>query len=406
MNKTRKPGKGRWLSAAVILMTLAVLILAFARVLPEDEPSPGTTEEPKETAEPTQTKTEETMQTKAEEILAGMSLREKLYQLFIVTPEQLYNTDEKVTAAGLSTKAALTNKPVGGVVFFAVNLQEPRQSADLLAALQKDAGTALFLAVDEEGGIVARLGRNSAMGTTAFPPMGEIGGADAARNVGVTIGNDLKRFGFNLDFAPVADVNSNPKNKVIGTRAFSSDPHIASPLVAACVEGFRESGTLCTLKHFPGHGDTATDSHYGTAVSEKSLEELRACEFLPFQAGIDAGAGVVMTGHISLPSVTGNDIPASLSREITTTLLREELGFQGLIVTDSLQMKAITQRWSAGEAAVMALQAGADVILMPENLDGAVSGILDALNNGTLTMERLEESVLRILQAKEAAGIL
>ena len=177
-------------------------------------------------------------------------------------------------------------------------------------------------------------------------------------------------------------------------------------MVEACVEGFEDSGILCTLKHFPGHGDTDTDSHYGAARSDKTLEELEDCEFLPFQAGIQAGADLVMVGHISLPQVTGDDTPACLSQDIVTGLLRQQLGFAGLAVTDSLSMQAITDAYTPGETAVLAIQAGMDLLLMPEDLEEAVNGVLEAVESGDLTQQRIDESVLRILSIKLEQGII
>lgn len=360
-------------------------------------------EVPKEANAPERAKS---LEERAEELLEQMTLREKALQLFLVTPEQLTGADGPVTQCGAVTQAALREKPVGGIVYFADNLQTREQCQAMLSGAQEAASLGLFLAVDEEGGSVSRLAKNGAMDMTVFPNMEQIEDTQEARSVGETIGTEIRALGFNLDFAPVADVNSNPENSVIGARAFSSDPETAAERVAACVAGFRESGVLCTLKHFPGHGDTAADSHYGAAVSEKTLEELEACAFLPFRAGIEAGADFVMVGHIGLPNVTGDNTPASLSYEITTGLLREKLGFDGIIVTDSLQMEAITDSYSAGQAAVAALQAGADILLMPENLDQALSGVLDAVDSGTLTEQRIDESVRRILRVKLERGIV
>lgn len=353
-----------------------------------------------ETAQPTPT-----LEQQAQNLLESMSLREKVLQMFLVTPEQLTGVSGSVTRAGETTRAALEEYPVGGVVYFAKNLRTPDQVKQMLSDIQDMAPLGLFLAVDEEGGSVARMGNNSAMGMTRFSDMGEIKSASMAYYVGTTIGGELGEYGFNLDFAPVADVDSNPDNPVIGSRAFSSDPQTAAELVAACTDGFLDSGILCTLKHFPGHGDTDTDSHSGAAVSDKSLEDLETCELLPFQAGIDAGAQLVMVSHISLPAVTGDMTPSSLSYEITTVLLRDELGFDGLTITDSMSMQAITDSYTADEAAVKAIQAGIDIILMPEDLDAAVQGVLSAVADGTITEQRIDESVLRILQVKLEQGI-
>ncbi|MCD8383984.1 MAG: glycoside hydrolase family 3 protein [Clostridiales bacterium] len=344
----------------------------------------------------------------AQVLLEGMTLHEKVCQLFIVTPEELTGISGTATVGGASTKSALQDYPVGGLVYFAGNILTPDQCTSMIENTQSYSQLGLFIAVDEEGGTVARIGRNSAMGTTSFPNMATVGaqGTDAAYNVGLTIGSEITQFGFNLDFAPVADVNTNPDNPVIGSRAFSSDAEKAAELVASAVQGFRDGGILCCLKHFPGHGDTATDSHYGLAETTKTLDELRETEFLPFQAGIDAGAELVMVGHISTPNITGDSVPASLSSYMVTDILRGELGFDGLVVTDSLSMEAVTDQYGSGEAAVLAVQAGVDLLLMPEDLSAAVSALESAVDNGTLTESRIDESVLRILSVKLEYGII
>ncbi|MCD8326261.1 MAG: glycoside hydrolase family 3 protein [Lachnospiraceae bacterium] len=343
----------------------------------------------------------------AREILSTMTLKEQVYQLFIVKPEQLTGVSV-ATQAYEVTGQALAGYPVGGIVYFAANILTREQCSTMITNSQSYSEIGLFIAVDEEGGTVARVGNNSAMGTTSFPNMktiGDTGDTDNAYNVGCTIGTELSELGFNLDFAPVADVDSNPDNPVIGDRAFSSDADAASAMVSAAVEGFHDGGILCTLKHFPGHGDTATDSHEGYTELDKSLDELRQVEFMPFEGGISAGADFVMVGHISVPQVTGDDLPATLSA-VLISILRNDLGFEGLIITDSMQMEAITDRYTSGEAAVMAIQAGVDMILMPENLQEAAQGVIDAVESGQISRERIEESVLRILETKIRAGII
>lgn len=373
---------------------------------PEPQTS-GVQEQPSEP--PPEEEPADPVETQAEGLLAEMSLREKVLQMFIVTPEQLAGVSGPVTQCGDTSRQAIQNNPVGGIIYFADNLQDRAQCQEMISGLQEASPLGLFISVDEEGGTVARLGSNPAMGTTDFGDMADIGASgdpEQAYQVGATIGSELLELGFNLDFAPVADVYSNPDNPVIGRRAFSSDPEVAAEMVAACVEGFGDSGILCTLKHFPGHGDTATDSHYGAARSDKTLEELENCEFLPFQAGIQAGAGLVMVGHISLPAVTGDETPACLSQDIVTDLLRRQLGFEGLAVTDSLSMQAITDAYTPGETAVLAIQAGMDLLLMPSDLEGAVDGVLAAVESGALTQDRIDESVLRILSTKLEQGII
>ncbi|MBR6407229.1 MAG: hypothetical protein IKS19_01350 [Clostridia bacterium] len=339
------------------------------------------------------------------ELMSSMTLREKVCQMFIVEPEQLADSG-LVTEAGEKMKEALRENPVGGVILFASNIKNPEQVTKLAEDLQAFSKTKLFISTDEEGGIVARVGNNRKMGTTKFKPMGKTKSADEAYNVGFTIGSELSEFGFNLDFAPVADVNSNPKNPVIGTRAFSRDAETAAEYVAACVNGFCDSGMLCTLKHFPGHGDTSTDSHYGAAKTKKTLEQLEQCELLPFEAGIEAGADFVMAGHITAPELTDEKVPATLSHDIITGILRDKMGFDGIVITDSMQMQAITDYFSPGEAAEAAVNAGADIILMPEDLDKAVNGLVEAVEKGDIDEQRINESVGRILRVKLKQGII
>lgn len=406
---------------AVCLIGLVLLIAAGTAGCTRGEPAtsavpstavPETTAatQPPATVPPTTApaETEPPERVRARQILEEMTLEEKICQLFLVTHDQLAGVSG-VTQSGPATEAALGQYPVGGVIYFSSNLRSREQTAQMISGIQSYSKLGLFIAVDEEGGIVTRLGQNRAMGVTDFPNMGVIGedgDPAAAYEVGYTLGTELAELGFNLDFAPVADVDSNPKNPVIGARAFHSDPQIAASLVAACVEGFGDSGTLCTLKHFPGHGDTASDSHYGAVSVDKTLQELEECELLPFRAGIEAGAPCVMVGHISLPGVTRQDLPATLSFGAVTCLLRQRLGFEGLIITDSMSMQAITDHYDSGEAAVMAIRAGVDVILMPQSLSGAIEGVREAVENGELPQWRIDESVLRILETKLRSGII
>ena len=345
----------------------------------------------------------------AQTLLEGMSLEEKIYQLFMVTPEQLIDDRvPAVTQTDEDSRQAIRERPVGGVIYFAQNLETPEQVREMIGGLQEASALPLFIGVDEEGGTVSRAGSNPAMGITAFPPMAEIGASGdpaQAYRVGYTLGAELSRLGFNLDFAPVADVFSNPENSIIGGRAFGTDGETVSAMVSSAVTGFRESGLLCSAKHFPGHGDTASDSHTGAAYTYRTLPELEAMELLPFRAAMEAGVPFIMVGHISAPNVTGTDVPSSLSYDMVQ-LLKSRMGYQGLVITDAMNMGAVTDRYSSGEAAVMAIQAGVDVILMPEDFREAVSGVQAAVKNGTLSVERIEESVLKILNTKLSYGMI
>lgn len=354
-------------------------------------------------------------------LLGEMTLREKVGQLFLVRPDALdpalsQQTIDDADAPGVTEvseamAAFLEEYPVGGVVLFGKNITDEVQLRGLIAGLQQSSPVPLLIGIDEEGGVVARLANSPGFDLPQYESTAAVGaqGTDAVRAMSAKIGTYLAGYGINLDFAPVADVNTNPDNPVIGTRAFSSDPQAAADCVTAAVEGFSQAGVLCCLKHFPGHGDTAGDSHDGTVYIEKTMEELRACEFLPFEAGIRAGAPLVMVGHIAAPNaVEGEerDLPATFSRTLITDVLRDELGFAGVVVTDSLAMGAITETYTPGEAAVLALQAGADLLLMPAGLAQAYDGVLAAVEDGRLTEERIDESVARILALKQQAGLL
>lgn len=345
---------------------------------------------------------------KAETLLEDMTLEEKIYQMFIVTQEQLTGFSGTVTQSGETSQNAVKQKPVGGIIYFQDNLKNPDQVVSMISDIQSASKTKLFISVDEEGGRVSRLGGNSSMNVTKFPAMMEVGsqGEDAVKNATATIGKEIFELGFNLDFAPVADVYTNPDNTVIGDRALSTDPETAAALVAKAVEGFQASGMLCTLKHFPGHGDTAGDSHSGAVYLNGDLDKLEQNEFLPFKAGIQAGADMVMVGHINTPDVTGTDEPASLSSQMVIEILRGELGFEGVVITDAMNMSAITNRYDSGTAAVKAIQAGVDIVLMPSDLSSAYSGVLGAVQDGRISEERIDESVMRILETKVRQEII
>lgn len=350
--------------------------------------------------------------------LEAMTLEEKVGQLFLVRPDALDFSQNQaaiddpnspgVTSISDALSEALKRYPVGGIVLFGKNLVSPDQCESMIQDWQAASSLPLLIAVDEEGGDVARLANAPGFNLPKYKNAASVGASGNpadAEAMGRTIGSYLAELGFSLDFAPVSDVNTNPRNPVIGTRAFSSDPETAADMVAAAVDGFHQAGIACCLKHFPGHGDTAQDSHLGTAVTYRTWEQMLEAEMLPFRAGIEAGAELVMLGHISTPNATTDGLPASMSSEWITRL-RQELGFSGLVVTDSLSMQAITDRYSSGEAAIAALNAGADILLMPENLTEAYNAVLYAVADGTISQARIDESVLRILCLKRSLHLL
>lgn len=371
----------------------------------ETEPPPPeeSLQEPEAPPEPVPEPPPEPAPSAAQQLLETMTLREKVCQLFVVFPVNLAGPDQ-VTEAGEPTRLALEQYPVGGLIYDRTNMAGKEQVRDMLAAVQSYSRIPLLLACDEEGGRVNRL--MATVGTTYIGPMLQYkdqGVGKAAENARI-IASDMAALGFNADFAPVADVWSNPKNTVIGDRAYSDDFSQAADLVAAAVEGFHQEGVACALKHFPGHGDTSADSHNGSVYVYKTLDQLREAELLPFRAGIGAGADMVMIGHLIISDVS--EEPALLSPEIVTDLLREELGFTGVVITDSLQMRAMTDVYGAGEIAVGAVLAGVDLLLCPENLEEAVESLTAAVESGEIPESRLDESVLRILTMKEARGLL
>lgn len=336
-------------------------------------------------------------------LLSQMTLHEKICQMLVVTPESITGV-EAVTAAGDTTKKALQAMPVGGILYSKPNLRSKDQVKTMLQNTQSYSAIPLMFTCDEEGGRVNRL--MSTVNTTMIGPMLDYKdqGAETAYNNARTIASDMSALGFNADMAPVADVWSNPENTVIGDRAYSDDFRQAAVLVASAVEGFHAGGAATALKHFPGHGDTSEDSHYGTVFITKTLEEIREKELLPFQAGIQADSDMVMIGHLILSDI--DDQPAPFSHKIVTELLRQELGFDGVIITDGLQMKAMTDFYSDGEIACSAVKAGVDMLLCPANPEEAAAALEDAVKNGDITESRIEESVLRILKMKKERGMI
>ncbi len=371
-----------------------------------DEPSGPDAQDPAEET-PSDALISDASDKLARQTLASMTEDEKLWQLFYVTPELLTGV-ETATRAGDSTKEALEAMPVGGIVYFAKNFEDRAQTQDMLHNTKSYTKIPLFLGTDEEGGTVSRVGSNPAMGGTEIPSMqslGEQADPAAVYQAGQNIAENLRAVGLNMDFAPVADVASS-SSAVIGSRSFGSDAQLCASMVSVLTGSLQTKGVVPCLKHFPGYGSAITDDHYGTSILTKTLDDLEACDFLPFVSGIEAGAPFVMVSHLSVPEVVGDETPSDLSSKIVSEILRNKLGFTGVIITDSHQMASITDHYTSGEAAVKALQAGVDMILMPQDLQAAFDGVKAALNDGTLTQERIDESVLRILQVKAEYNIL
>jgi beta-N-acetylhexosaminidase len=359
----------------------------------------------------------------ARQALRGMSLQQKVGQLFVA--DVWGKSADEVNAGnrakyGVDTPAEVVEKyHPGGVIYFnnsgTDNVDDPAQVAHLSnglqrAALASGARLPLIISVDQEGGRVTRIGAPA----TEYPASMAIGAGrsvEDAKQLAAINGHELRAMGITQDFAPDADVNSNPLNPVIGSRSFSADPTLAAGLVAAEIDGYQNSGPATATvssaaKHFPGHGDAATDSHTGLPVISRSAQEWRQIDLPPFQAAIEAGTDVIMTAHITVPSLDPSGEPATLSEPIMTGILRDQLHYDGVVVTDSLQMAGVRQLHPDAEIPVLALEAGVDQMLMPPDLGVAVNGVLDAVNSGRLSEQRIDTSVLRILELKFKRGIV
>jgi len=343
-----------------------------------------------------------------------MSLREKVGQMFFVRPEALDTSihwdeyaelpDYKLQKVNKTMRAVNKDYPIGGMILYAHNIVDETQLKKFIEEIRELNGSPL-LAIDEEGGRVARIANNENFDVPKYESMAAIAESDdpeEAYKAAFTIGSYVKKYGFDIDYAPVADVNTNPDNIVIGPRAFSDDPKTAAKFVVSYLNGLESAGVIGTLKHFPGHGDVSTDTHYGYASTDKTWEEMLKCEMIPFKAGIKAGAQMIMTAHIAAPNVSGDDLPATLSSVILQDKLRGELGFDGVIVTDAMDMGAITKQFSNTEAAIKSIQAGVDVVLCSREFTQVFDAVVKAVEKGKIKESRIDESVKRILKLKKS----
>ncbi len=339
--------------------------------------------------------------------LSGMTLEEKVAQLFFVTPESLTGVGQ-VIQTGDTSRKTFSEYPVGGIIYFAWNLQTPEQAKQMIGGMAEyalsETGIPVFLAVDEEGGRVTRFEKNPEFGIEDIPAMKKIGDTkdpEEAYKVGATIGEYLNEYGINLDLAPDADVLVDANNTAIGDRSFGSDPYLVSAMALAYAEGLKSHDVLACYKHYPGHGGTKEDTHDDYAYSYKTLAELMNDELIPFSDAAENDIPLIMVSHISLPEIHGDDTPASLSKYMITDVLRNQLGYDGLIITDALDMGAIANHYSHPEACLKALLAGNDMLLMSGDFRPGYDAILEAVKRGEITEERIDESVRRILRTKK-----
>ncbi|MFD0356439.1 glycoside hydrolase family 3 protein [Streptomyces sp. NPDC127110] len=352
-------------------------------------------------------------------LVSGLGLPELVGQLFVSRAYGHSATDPDPADAelnlkhfGVRTAAELVARyHLGGVVYFAWarNTRDPHQIAALSNGLQRaaadsGAGIPLLLSVDQEHGAVARIGRPATLLPGAMA-LGAAGSAEGARRAARVAGTELAALGIRQDWAPVADVNVNPANPVIGVRSFGSDPAAVAALAAAQVRGYQGAGVAAAAKHFPGHGDTETDSHVGLPVMRHSRAQWEELDAPPFRAAVRAGVDVIMTAHIVFPALDPSGDPATLSRPIVTGLLREQLGFRGVVVTDALDMAGVRQKYGDDRVPVLALKAGCDLLLNAPDLGLAQRAVLAAVESGELSRGRVEESVLRFLELKARRGL-
>ncbi|GGM65418.1 beta-N-acetylhexosaminidase [Longimycelium tulufanense] len=412
MGKERSPSRRTATALAALVTALCAAVPASARphvpvaAGPEPPPPPPA---------------EQTEQDWATTTLRQMSLPEKVGQLFVT---YVHGTDanaphpENRKEYGVDTPAEVVERyHLGGVVYFnwSANFSNPPQVARLSnglqrAALASGARIPLLISTDQEHGMISRLGPPATQfpGGMALGAGRDTGAAEEAARIAAA---ELRAVGINQNYAPVADVNVNPANPIIGIRSFSSDPTLAADMVAAQVRGYqkggwRGEGVASTVKHFPGHGDTNVDSHTGLPVIEHDREQWQQLDAPPFRAAIEQGVDMIMSAHIVVPKLDSSGEPATLSPTVLTGMLRKELGFHGVVITDSLQMEGVRQRHSDAEIAVRALLAGADQLLMPQDMDAAYNGVLEAVRSGRISEQRIDESVRRVLEMKFRQGIL
>lgn len=352
--------------------------------------------------------------------MASMTVEEKIGQLFVVhvygetpTDENYEDINLRNNRGGKNFQEVIENYHVGGIIYFnwSDNIGTPLDAAQVNGlsnglqeiAMDQQSEIPLFISTDQEGGIVQRVISPG----TVFPgnmALGAIGSETYAAESARILGKELNSLGINMNFAPSVDVNMNPDNPVIGIRSFGEDPDLVSRLGVAQMKAYKDENVMASAKHFPGHGDTDTDSHSGLPIIDHDLETLHEVDLKPFKAAIDAGIDSIMTAHIVVPALDDSGLPATLSKPILTDLLREEMGFDGLIITDSLGMSGANV-YPADQVPVEAIKAGVDVLLNPPDVEVAYNGVLDAVESGEISEERLDESVYRIIKSKMNHGL-
>lgn len=384
----------------IILSILGLSILSACFLDQSPNETENTVSSPEDThnaTDPSEKKTDPVQRR-----MQTMTWEEKIGQMVIAGMEG-FSMNE-------NAKHLIEQQHIGGFILFKRNVESPKQLLQLLNALKehnaRSHAVPLFLSADEEGGPVSRM-PESFVDVPSSKAIGQQNDPDLAYAVGRLLAQEIQAFGFNTNFAPVLDVNSNPDNPVIGKRAFGSTPEKVRRLGVRTMEGIQSQNIISIVKHFPGHGDTSVDSHLGLPKLNHDRKRLNHVELPPFEAAVEQGADGVMAGHILLPALDP-DHPASMSEPILTDLLRDEMDYQGVILTDDMTMGAITDHYGIGEAAVQSVRAGSDIVLVchgHENVLTAIQALRTALNNGDISRERINESVERILRLKQQRNL-
>lgn len=377
----------------------------------------ATLEEMKETeaqeevviSEPEPVEVEPTPEERLDEVVNAaievMPIEDKVAGLFLVTPESITGVNTAVKA-GDGTKEALSKYAVGGLIYFSKNIESSEQITEMISNTKEWSKYPLFIGVDEEGGEVSRIA-NSKIEVTKVDnaaTLAKTGDTTQAYSAGTTIATYLTTLGFNLDFAPVADVMTS-EDSIIGERSYGSDAALVSGFASSMVSGLQDMGVSACMKHFPGLGGTKEDTHDGMASTDRTLEDYRSTDFLVYKAGIEVGTDFIMISHLSAPQLTGDNTPCSLSKAVVTDLLRSELQYNGVVISDAMNMEAITAYYTADQAAILALKAGCDMILMPEDFEVAYEGVLQAVEDGTIAEERIDDALRRIYRIKLSGAL-
>ena len=381
----------------IILIAIVAVIIAVGAVIIYKMPDDSVNDEvPEVVVEPEpELSEEEKLSQQIDEEISEMTLREKIGQMITIAYRQEEYTDE--------LDNILKEVEPGGFILFSENISTYDGTTSYIKKIRENEKIPMFISIDQEGGRVQRIKNLPDANVLEIPTMyslGQTGDTELSYNVGSVLAQEIKAFGINMDFAPSLDVFSNPNNTVIGDRAFGSDAQTVINMALPFAKAMSENGVIPVYKHFPGHGDTEADSHVELPVVNKTKEELYERELLTFKAAVEADAQMIMIAHIALPNITGSYIPASLSKDIVDGILRKELGFNGVVITDAIEMKALADNYSLEEICSNAINAGVDIILMPQDPIVTVDTIEQLVQNGEITQERIDESVKRILTMK------